>query len=241
MSYNSESGLFATIERLWRTLVASFWIFLLFFIPALALAGIGRAYRRRRAASSKYERRYWSNEIVQCWCILYLAAVIYFHLFQDLLPGSFDVHAKIVDLVDTVMGLPGLIWYIYTDRAVARSGDSSQFLFVTFWAILILLFITLLVDYMKVFGSMGMDGLWEAPDHVNKKRIAEREKRDAPIRALSAEWFDLQRAHPRNHDAWAELSAEQREKVTAKWDAKKEDLFERLEQCNAARMADQSK
>lgn len=181
MSYNSGSGFFAMFERLWRTLVASFWIFLLFFIPALALAGIGRAYRRRRSASSKHERKYWTNQIVQCWCILYIAAAIYFHLFQDFLPGGFDLHAKIVDWVDTVMGLPGLIWYIYTDRTVARSGDSSQFLFVTFWAVLILLFITLLIDYAKVYGNMGMDGLWEAPDHVNKKRIAEQEKRDAPM------------------------------------------------------------
>ncbi|CAB3780764.1 hypothetical protein [Paraburkholderia fynbosensis] len=234
MSRNSEDSPFAMIVRLWCTLVACFWILLFLSLPLLALFGIAKAAKYKREAKHKIEKKYWSNQIVQCGCLLYIAVNLYAHIFQDFLHVGFERQRQMMGWFDTVMGLPGLIWYIFTDRAVANSGDSSQFLFVTFYGVLILLFFSMFLDYCKVYGRAEWgDGHWEAPDRVNRARIAKREKRFARQHALSAEWHQLQCAHPRNLDQWAELSKAEREAAIEIWDETADVLWKKLEQENA--------
>lgn len=214
-------------------LIALYWIFLLLVIPALALVRIGTAYRRRSRTKEKYEKKYWSNQITQYWCILYIAVWLYYTLLQDFMPVSFETQASITHWFNAVMGIPGWFWYVLTDQAVARAGDTTQFVFITFWAVLIILSFNLILDYMKVYGYLD-DGEWIAPDRANRKRLAKFDKEEAPIRALSKQWHAQMKASPRNHPDWKQWSKTEKGRAMQQWEAECDELFKKMEQCPRA-------
>lgn len=214
-------------------LIALYWIFLLLVIPLLALMRIGRAYRRRRETKDKYEKKYWSNQITQYWCILYIAVWLYYTLFQDFMPVSFETQGVVTDWFNAVMGIPGLIWYSFTDRAVAKAGDTTQFVFITFWAVLIILSVNLILDYMKVYGYLD-DGVWIAPDRANRKRLAQFDKEEAQARALSKRMKAHEMTHPMNHPEWKRWSKAKKDQAERQWKAEREALWKEDEQCPRA-------
>jgi hypothetical protein len=215
-------------------LIALYWLFLLLVIPALAFVRIGKAYRRRRGTKDKHEKKYWSNQILQYWCILYIAVWLYYHLLQDFMPVSFEVQATITYWFDFVMGIPGMFWYIFTDKAVAERSDPTQFVFVTFWAVLIILAFNLILDYMKVYGHLDDEGVWIAPDKVNRKRNAQFDKEEQQSRALSKLWYAHKIAHPQNHPDWKRWSKAEKQRAVQDWEVERDELWKRIEQCPRA-------
>ncbi|CAJ8765680.1 Uncharacterised protein [Burkholderia pseudomallei] len=52
MSQNAENGFFAMIERLWRAVVALYWVAVMVLLPLVAVRGLFVAYRRKRVSTS---------------------------------------------------------------------------------------------------------------------------------------------------------------------------------------------
>ncbi|WP_025601323.1 hypothetical protein [Burkholderia sp. WSM2230] len=243
MSHNSESGLLAMIERLWRAFMAVFWVAVMVLLPILGIRGLYVAVRRKGIATNKNERRYWSNEVVFNACLMYGVVVIYYHLFQDIifLPFSLKAQADFTAYFDTVMGLPAAIWYVYTDRSVALSDDPLTFLTPTFFGVFVVFLCSFALSASKIFGYVDDVGDWRAPDRENQARIAQFDREEAPIRALSKQMFEHEKQHPMNHPAWNDLSEEQREMLTAKWDAERAELWKKFDECPRASYFNQYK
>jgi len=186
MSNNSESGFVAMIERLWRAFMAAYWLAVFVLLPIVAVGGLYVACRRRRAATDKYERRYWNNEILGKGCLTYGVVVIYYHLFQDILflPFSFQAEARFTDYFDTIMGLPAAIWYGASGQGGAYDGDPMTLLTPTFFGVFVVFLCSFALSCIKVFGSVDEVGDWIAPDHVNRARIAQFDREEAPMREL---------------------------------------------------------
>lgn len=213
-------------------LIALYWIFLFLVIPALALHRIGKAYRRRSATKDKYEKKYWSNQIRQYWCVLYIAAWLYYHVFQDFMPVSFETQATITYWFDYAMGLPVAFWYILTnDHSVT---DPTQFVFVTFWTVLIILAFNLILDYAKVYGEVDDYGDWIAPDRANRKRLAKFDEEEAQSRALSKQYKAHEIAHPHNHPDWKRWTKAEKQQAVETWESERDALWEKIEKCPRA-------
>lgn len=243
MSQTSENGLLAMIERLWRAFMAIFWVAVMVLLPIVAVRGLYVGYRRKHAATDKQERRYWRNEILLNWCLLYGIVVIYYHLFQDILflPFGLKVQADFTTYFETLMGLPAAIWYVFTDRSLALSNDPMTFLTPTFFGVFIVFICSFALSWLRVFGHVDEAGDWTAPDRVNRERIAQFEREEAPSRALSKQMHALEIQNPKNHPAWDDLPAERQQKLIEKWEAEKADLWRKIEECPRASYFNQSK
>ncbi|CAM2165154.1 DUF4234 domain-containing protein [Burkholderia latens] len=243
MSQNSENGFFAMIERLWRGFMAIFWVAVMVLLPIVAVRGLYVGYRRKRAAMDKHERRYWRNEILFNWCLLYGIVVIYYHLFQDILflPFSFQAQARFTAYFDTIMGLPAAIWYGASGKHGVFGDDPMALLTPTFFGVFIVFLFSFALSWMRVFGHVDEAGDWIAPDRVNRERIAQFEREEAPSRALSKQMHALQIQNPKNHPAWDDLPAERQQKLIEKWEAEKAALWRKIEECPRASYFSQSK
>ncbi|HDR8857268.1 TPA: hypothetical protein QDA83_005719 [Burkholderia multivorans] len=243
MSQNAENGFFAMIERLWRAVVALYWVAVMVLLPLVAVRGLFVAYRRKRAATDKHERRYWRNEILFNWCLMYGVVVIYYHLFQDILflPFSFQAQARFTAYFDTIMGLPAAIWYGASGQHGAFGDDPMALLTPTFFGVFIVFLCSFALSWLRVFGHVDEAGDWIAPDRVNRERIAQFEREEAPSRALSKQWYMHKMQHPSNHPAWDEMPEETRRKLIEKWEAEKADLWRKIEECPRASYFSRSK
>ncbi|MCV9916855.1 hypothetical protein [Burkholderia pseudomallei] len=243
MSQTSENGLLAMIERLWRGFMAIFWVAVMVLLPIVAVRGLYVGYRRKRAATDKHERRYWRNEILFNWCLLYGIVVIYYHLFQDILflPFSFQAQARFTAYFDTIMGLPAAIWYGASGQHGVFGDDPMALLTPTFFGVFIVFLFSFALSWMRVFGHVDEAGDWIAPDRVNRERIAQFEREEAPSRALSKQMHALQIQNPRNHPAWDDLPAERQQKLIEKWEEEKAALWRKIEECPRASYFSQSK
>ncbi|KVN61702.1 hypothetical protein WT14_16775 [Burkholderia stagnalis] len=130
MAKHDENGLFAMIDRLFRALMAMVWIATAILVPLIASVRIAEAIRRRRASRDKYERAYWTSQIRLYVCTMYIAIAVYVQIMQDilLLPFSIDQRTVIMERVNTILGVPGVIWYAFIDRTTAMQGDPDKFL-----------------------------------------------------------------------------------------------------------------
>ncbi|CAJ3407874.1 Uncharacterised protein [Burkholderia pseudomallei] len=243
MSHDSENGFFAMIDRLWRAFVAMYWVAVVMLLPIVAVRGLYVAYRRKRAVTDKHERRYWRNEILFNWCLLYGTVVIYYHLFQDILflPFSFQAQARCTAYFDTIMGLPAAIWYGASGQSGVFGDDPMALLTPTFFGVFIVFICSFALSWLRVFGHADEAGDWIAPDRVNRERIAQFEREEAPSRALSKQWYVHKMQHPSNHPAWDELSQEQRRKLVTRWETERAALWKEMEGCPRASYFDQPK
>ncbi|MFL9892395.1 MULTISPECIES: hypothetical protein [Paraburkholderia] len=243
MSHNSENGLLAMIERLWRAFMAVFWVAVMVLLPILGIRGLYVACRRRRIAEDKYERRYWCNEIVFNACLLYGILVIYYHLFQDIIFYPFGLQAQehFTAVFDTIMGLPTVLWYVYTGRSYAPSDDPLTYLTATFFGVFALFLCSFALSYFRVFGHESEDGTWVASEKRCRELNEQFDREEAPSRALSKQWYQLQIQHPRNHPAWSELPVEQQQKLTVKWETEKAELWKKMDECPRASYFNRSK
>lgn len=243
MSHDSENGFFAMIDRLWRAFVAMYWVAVMVLLPIVAVRGLYVAYRRKRAATDKHERRYWRNEILFNWCLLYGTVVVYYHIFQDILflPFSFQDQARFTAYFDTIMGLPAAIWYGASGQSGVFGDDPMALLMPTCFGVFIVFLCSFALSWLRVFGHVDEVGDWIAPDRVNRERIAQFEREEAPSRALSKQWYMHKMQHPSNHPAWDELPEEQRRKLTNRWEAERAALWKKMEGCPRASHFDQPK
>lgn len=236
MSHNSEDGLIAMIERLWRAFMAVFWIAVMVLVPIMGMRGLYVACRKRRAAKEKHERWYWSNEILFNSCVIYGILVIYYHLFQDILflPFGLQAQAHFTAYFDTIMGLPAAVWYGAMGEGAAFGDDPLALLTPTFFGVFLVFLCSFAVSALKVFGHVDEVGDWLAPDRVNRERLAQFDREEAPKRALSKQLHELEIRNPKNHPAWNELSNEQQERLTAKWEAERAEIWKKIDECPRA-------
>ncbi|MFM0420027.1 hypothetical protein [Paraburkholderia aromaticivorans] len=236
MSQNSESGFFAMVERLYRTFVALYWIAIIVLLPIMAIHGLYKACLRKTTARDKHERRYWNNELVFNSCLLYGVVAVYYHILQDILfiPFGLQAQADFTGWFETVLGLPAALWYAYTDRSLALSNDPLTFFIPTFGFVFVLFVCSFGLNCFRVFGYEDVDGSWVPSERRCRVIREEFDREEAPFRALSAQWYDLQVQHPRNHPAWDSLADEQREKLTVKWDTEAAVLKMKMDECPRA-------
>lgn len=217
-------------------LFALYWIVLFFFIPAYTLVHIHTAYQRVKQTESKYEKKFWRNRIRQDWCLLYISVCLYYYVFQDFIGMwfSYETRNNITWWFETVTGLPGVVWYIFTNRQVAIAGDADKFAsFTIIWVLGFLIF-WLLLDYMNVFGKVDVHGNYELPEKANKARLAKYERDEAPFKALLAERSQMQCDHPRNEPGWSNWSKAKQQQEVAIWEANYKALNLKIEQCPRA-------
>lgn len=236
MSQNSQEGLFAMIARLWRAFVVLYWVSLFFFFPIFALRKIAESSKRRRASRKKEERTYWSVQLVQYSCFLYIAVCLYYHLFQDFLGvfSTVETQAKITWIFEFATGIPGFVWYFFTDRQIAMNGNATDFAVATLLGVLGLVVVLVIIDYLEIYGDLNAAGDWVPPARVVRRENEQFDREEAPYQALSKQWYEHKLQHPSNHPTWYELSEEQRGRLNAKWEAERAELWKKMEECPRA-------
>lgn len=241
MSNNSDSGFFAMIDRLWRAFTAMYWVFMFFFVPIYIARHVGRAYSRKRAAKSKCEKKFWTCRIRQDWCLLYIAVCLYYHMFQDFLSlfVSLEMQAKITWCFEFATGIPGFIWYFFTDRQVVEGGNATDFAIATLIGVIGLLLLELAKDYLNLYGHLSVAGNWVPPPRVIERENEKFDQEEAQYRALAKQRQEHEERDPRSHPGWINLSEAQRQKLIARREAEMAVLRKKIEECPRASYFDQ--
>ncbi len=121
------------------------------------------------------------------------------------------------------------------------NDDPLTFLTPTFFGVFALFLCSFALSHFRVFGHAGDDGVW-APGEKRSQELREQfDREEAPFRALSKQWHELQIQQPKNHPAWSELSVEQQLKLTEKWEAQMNELWKKMEECPRASYFNKSK
>lgn len=232
-SFEVEHPILSFLYRLY----AAYWIFVFLFLPVFAIVRLKEVYRRRRATKSKYEKKYWANQSRQYWCLLYISVCLYYHMFQDFFIGLFvdsETQAKVTWIFEFATGIPGFIWYLITNKQVAMHGNATDFAVATLIGVIALLIVEVVIDYLNVHGHLSPAGNWIAPEKVTKRENVEFDREEAEYRALSKERQLHKRNQPQNDPDWDSWSRSKRSEAVRKWEAKRDDLAKKIEQCPRA-------
>lgn len=228
MNDNEQNPILAFIGKL----IVIFRIFAVIIMPFIMYAHSKQLRQTLREEKTAPEHRKYIKDILKMYfCLSVLYVIVFYHLIQDFIPN----HAVVVFWLDVIVGIPGIIYYYFTDNSVLAAGDPTAFIVVTITIFVIgfgYYFFKVQVLWRK---DADFYGNWIPNAETVRKQDEYYNQQEAEFRKAMA----AKVAHDWNHpegdkDVWDKMSTQEQEDAERVWDEKNEQLSDAMSRCPRA-------
>jgi hypothetical protein len=213
-------------------------LFLLFlFFPLFILLLLGFSIYKRRLLDgqknflAKYERQFWTDEIIHIGTWFYLCLFLYPQLFQDFIP--LDKRDDWMLRWHCFTALPGIAYYALFDRANLVLSNMDDMMCATVYIELaIIAFYMFKTFFLEFNGTCDSEGYWSASSRINQKQKKYLAKKNEPYHLLKEELKRHDLLNPKLEESYFQsLSKKEQKKVYQGWLIRREKIVEKMNQC----------